>query len=174
MPKSLKGYKAFRMGAVAADGGMGTALTAVGTTVKGSVSAESSDATTKDFNIEEQSGAYESVVTEQPVLSGVLEIYDIDPDVAIKFFGGTSTTTGTGATKRKVFTPPVVFQPLEVSGEIESLNGAILGVVRMQLLPKWTLPFQDEELGKLTIAWKTLGPKKAATAAYTISVADPA
>lgn len=174
MAKSLKGYKAFRMGAIAADGGMGTALTALGTTVKGSVTAKTSDATMKDFNIEEQAGAYESVVTAQPVLSGTLEIYDLDPDTVVKLWGGTSTVVGTGATKKKLFTPPTVFVPLEVSGELESLNGAILSVVRMQLLPVWALSFQDEELGKLTLNWAALGPKKAATTAYTLSIPDPA
>lgn len=174
MAKSLKGYKAFRMGAIGADGGMGTVLTALGTTVKGSVNATTSDAITKDFNIEEQTEAFESVVTAQPQLSGVLEIYDVDPDIAVKLWGGTVTSTGTGATKKKVFTPPVVFVPLEVSSEIESLNGAVLSIVRTQLLPKWNLSFQDEELGKLVVAWKALGAKKAATASYTLSVPDPA
>lgn len=159
---------------MAADGGMGTVLTAIGTTVKGSASATTSDATTKDFNIEEQSDPFESVVTGQPVLSGVLEFYDVDPDTAVKFFGGSSASSGAGANKKKVFTPPVVFVPLEVSAELESLNGAILSVVRIQLLPNWNLSFQDEELGKIVVNWKTLGPKKAATAAYTISVPDPA
>jgi hypothetical protein len=174
MAKSLKGYKAFRMGAIAADGGPGLVLVAIGTTVRGSTSATSSEATTVDFNIEEQAGAFESVVTEQPVLSGVLEFYDVDPDTAIKFWGGTSTVVGAGAAKRKLFTPPIIFEPIEQTAEIESKNGAILNVVRIQLLPVWNLSFQDAELGKLVVNWKTLAPKKAATAAYTISVPDPA
>ncbi|WP_131535458.1 hypothetical protein [Pedobacter nototheniae] len=174
MAKSLKGYKAFRIGAIAADGGMGTALTALGTTVKGSTNATTSEAQTQDFNIEEQSEAFESVVTENPQMSGVLECYDVTPATAVKVFGGTATTTGTGAAKRAVFTPPDVYNPLEVSAEIESKNGAILGVVRMQLLPVWNLSFQDGELGKIVINWKALAPTKAATPAYTLSVPDPA
>jgi len=175
MAKSLKGYKAFRIGAIAPDGGMGTALTALGTTVKGSTNATSSEATTQDFNIEEQKEAFESTVTEESQMSGVLECYDIDPDTAVKVFGGTATSVGTGASKRKVFTPPGGgTSPLEVSGEIESKNGNILAVPRMQLLPVWNLSFQDAELGKIVLNWKALGPSKANTAAYTISVPDPA
>ena len=174
MAKSLKGYKAFRIGPIAVDGGMGQALTALGTTVKGSTNATTSDATTQDFNIEEQSEAFESVVTEAPQLSGTLEIYDVHPDTAVKVFGGTSAPVGSGANKRKVFTPPAVYSPLEVSSEIESKNGGILAVVRMQLLPVWNLSFQDGELGKIVLNWKALAPTKADTASYTLSVADPA
>ncbi len=174
MSKPLKGYKSFKIGAIAGDGGMGTALTALGTTVKGTTNATSSEATTQDFFIEEQSEAFESTVTEEPKMSGTLEIYDVDPDTAVKVFGGTVTTTGAGATTRKVFTPPAVYTPLEVSGEIESKNGAILAVVRMQLLPVWNLSFQDGELGKIVINWKALAPTKADTAPYTFSVATPA
>ncbi|RNL50768.1 hypothetical protein [Pedobacter jejuensis] len=174
MAKSLKGYKAFRIGAIAVDGGMGQALTALGTTVKGSTTATTSEATTQDFNIEEQSQAFESVVTEEPQLSGVLECYDVHPDTAIKVAGGTSTSVGTGSAKKKLYTPPAVYNPIEVSGEIESKNGAILGVVRMQLLPVWQFNFQDSELGKLIINWKALAPSKVDTAAWTLSVPDPA
>ncbi|WP_231464675.1 hypothetical protein [Pedobacter sp. Leaf132] len=174
MAKSLKGYKAFRFGAIAADGGMGQVLTAIGATVKGSVTATTSEATTQDFNIEEQSQAFESVVTEEPQLSGVLEIYDVHPDTAIKIAGGTSASVGSGANKKKVYTPPAVYNPIEVSGELESKNGAILGVVRMQLLPVWQFNFQDSELGKLIINWKALAPTKADTGAWSLSVPDPA
>ncbi|WP_316851159.1 hypothetical protein [Pedobacter agri] len=174
MAKSLKGYKAFRIGAIAGDGGMGTALTPLGTTVKGTTTVTTSEATTQDFNIEEQSAPFESVVTEDPQMSGTLESYDVDPDTAIKVFGGTVTSVGTGANKKKVFTPPAVYSPVEVSGEIESKNGTILAVPRMQLLPVWNLSFQDAELGKIVINWKALAPTKAATASYTISVPDPA
>lgn len=174
MAKALKGYKSFKIGAIAGDGGMGTTLTALGTTVKGSVNATASDATTQDFFIEEQTSAFDSAITEESQLSGTVEIYDLDPDTLVKVFGGTSATTGTGATTRKVFTPPSSYNPLEVSAELESKNGFILAVVRMQLLPVWSLDFQDEALGKVTIKWKTLAPSKADTAAYTLSVATPA
>lgn len=174
MPKSLKGYKAFRIGAIAADGGMGTALAALGTTVKGTVSVTTSEATTQDFFIEELTVAYESTVTEQSVMTGTLEIYDVDPDTAVKVFGGTSTVSGTGATKKKIFTPPTPYVPLEVSAEIESLNGNVLAAPRVQLLPVWNLSFQDAELGKIVINFKVLGPRKAATAPYTLTVPDPA
>ena len=174
MAKSLKGYKEFRFGAIASDGGMGAVLTAIGATVKGSVTATTSEAATQDFNIEEQSEAFESVVTEQPQLSGVLECYDVSPDNAVKIAGGTVTSSGTGTNKKKVYTPPAVYNPIEVSGEIESKNGGVLGVVRMQLLPVWQFNFQDSELGKLIINWKALAPTKAATGAWSLSVPDPA
>jgi hypothetical protein len=174
MAKSLKGYKAFTLGAIAGDGGMGTSLTALGTTVKGSVTATTSEATTQDFNIEEQTLPYESTVTEEPQLTGVLECYDVDPDTAVKVFGGTVTSSGTGANKLKVYSPPVPYVPIEVSGKLESKNSTILNVVRMQLLPVWNLSFKDDELGKIVINWKALAPTKAATAPYTITVPDPA
>jgi len=173
MAKTLKGYKAFRFGPTAADGGMGTALVAIGTTVKGNTTASTSEATTQDFLIEEQSDPLESVVTEDPKLSGVLETYDVDPDTAVKICGGTVTTTGTGANKRKVYTPPAAYSPIEGSGEIESKNGGILSVVRMQLLPVWQFNFQDSELGKIIINWKALAPTKAATGPWTLSTPDP-
>jgi hypothetical protein len=173
MAKPLKGYKAFRIGTIAVDGGMGTALAALGTTVKGTVNATSSEATMQDFFIEEVSGAFDSAVTEDPILSGTLEIYDVHPDTAMKVFGGTSTVTGVGAAQRAVFTPPAVYTPKEVSGEIESKNGAILAVVRMQLAPVWNLSFQDGELGKIVVNWKALAPLKAETMPYTLSVPSP-
>lgn len=174
MAKSLKGYKAFRMGPIAVDGGMGTVLTALGTTVKGTVSVNSTDATMKDFFTEEQTDAFDSTVTGYPAMEGTLEIYDVDPDTAVKVFGGASSSSGAGATKKKIYTPPAVYTPLEVSAEIESKNTTILAMVRVQLLPQWNLFFQDEELGKIVLKFKVLGPTKAATAPYTISVPDPA
>ncbi|GAA4338466.1 hypothetical protein GCM10023149_48450 [Mucilaginibacter gynuensis] len=174
MAKSLKGYKSFKLGAIANDGGMGTVLTALGTTVKGSVNAVTSEGTTQDFFIEEQSQAYESTVTEEPQLSGVVEIYDVDPDTIVKVIPGTVTSVGSGANKKKVFTPTSPFVPLELSGELESKNGTILSVVRMQLVSVLNLQFQDAELGKITINWKALAPNKPATSAYQLSVPDPA
>jgi hypothetical protein len=127
----------------------------------------------QDFFIEEKTGAFDSAVTEDPIMSGVLEVYDVHPDTAVKVFGGTSTVTGVGAAQRAVFTPPAVYTPKEVSGEIESKNGGILAVVRMQLTPVWNLSFQDAELGKIVINWKALAPEKEDTAPYSLSVAAP-
>lgn len=174
MAKSLKGYKAFRQGEIAADGTMGTTLNALGTTVKGSVSATSSEATTQDFNIEEQSGAFESAVTEDPFFSGVLEIYDVHPLTAVKVFGGTTAAIGTGANKKLKFIPPAVYTPLERSIEIESKNGSVLGVTRAQILPNWNLSFQDGELGKIVVNWKQMVPTKEGEPGYTLTVPDPA
>jgi hypothetical protein len=174
MAKKLKGYKSFSIGPIANDGGMGTVLTALGTTVKGNTNANTSEATTQDFFIEEQTQAFDSTVTADPQMSGVLEIYDIDPDTAVKVLPGTVTSTGTGATKRKVFTPATPYVPIEVSGEIESKNGTRLSVARMQLLSVLTFPFSDTELGKIVINWKALAPDKLATPAYSFSVPDPA
>lgn len=153
---------------------MGTSLTALGTTVKGSVSVTTSEAQTKDFPIEESSQPFDSSVTQDPVMEGTLEIYDVSPATAVKLFGGTATTTGTGATQKVVYTPPTTYVPLEVSGELESLAGAILAMVRIQLLPVWNLFFQNEELGKITLKFKVMAPTKAATAPWTLTFPDPA
>lgn len=174
MAKSLKGYKAFRMGAIAVDGSMGTTLAPLGTTVKGSTSASTSEAQTQDFFIEEQSGAFESSVTEDPFFSGVLELYDVHPLTAVKVFGGTTASVGTGASKKLKFIPPTSYTPLEQSIEIESKNGAVLGITRAQILPVWNLSYQDGELGKIVINWKQLVPTKDGEPGYTFTVPDPA
>ncbi len=174
MAKALKGYKAFRIGAIAVDGGMGTVLVALGTTVKGSVSVTSTEAQTKDFLIEESSQPFDSSVTQDPTMEGTLEIYDVSPETAVKLFGGTATSVGSGSTKKSVYTPPLAYSQNEVSAELESLTGSILAMVRVQLLPVWQLFFQNEELGKITVNFKVLAPTKAATAAWTLSHPDPA
>ena len=174
MAKSLKGYQSFEIGAIASDGDMGTVLAALGTTVKGSVSVTSTDAQVKEFNIEESTQPFDTAVTEDPKMEGTLEIYDVTPAIAVKVFGGTATSTGTGAAMVTTYTPPALYTPLEVSARLTSKNNVKLNMPRVQLLPKWELFFKDEELGKIVLKFKVLQPTKTNVAPYTMAVPTPA
>lgn len=170
MATATTGLKAFKIGAIAADGGMGTTLTAVGTTVKGSFKVTSSEAQIKDFFIEESPDApFYSAVTEHPNLEIEGECYDVDPATAVKLMGGTSATA-TGVT---TYTPPTTYNPLELSVEVTSVNGFKIQMVRVLITASFDITASSEELGKIKFKGKVLLPTKAATPAYTYSVGNP-
>ena len=174
MAKSNKGFLSFLIGPIANDGGMGTVLTAIGSTVKGSFKYATTDAVKKDFFIEESTAPFDSSTTTVPNLEGSFEVYDMDPDTIVKLYQGTVASVGTGANKTKTFTPATNYQSIEVSAKVTSLNGNILSMVRLQFDTTFNFDFNDDELSKMTIKAKTLAPNKVNTAPWVFSVPDPA
>jgi len=87
MSKHTFGLQNVLMGNIAADGGVGTSLVAVGETVSGTAEMTTTDPTITDIMIEESDSPIESIVQ-----AGITEMkwstYNIDGGQLLKFFGG--------------------------------------------------------------------------------------
>jgi len=87
MSKHTFGLQNVLMGDIAADGGVGTSLVAVGETVSGTAEMTTTDPTITDIMIEESDSPIESIVA-----AGITQMawstYNIDGGQLLKFFGG--------------------------------------------------------------------------------------
>jgi hypothetical protein len=99
MAKKAIGLEYIRMGAVASDGGMGTALTALGATVSDSAAITTAEGTISNFNIEEADTPFYSLESAPGTKTLAWSTYDVDLATLSRFWGGAvSATTNSIAT----------------------------------------------------------------------------
>lgn len=89
MGKYKLGLVNMLMGAIAVDGGAGTALTAVGDTVVGTAQMDTTEATTTEFKIEESDSPIYSIKTEADKISVSWSSYNNSATALQRLFGGT-------------------------------------------------------------------------------------
>lgn len=155
------GLVSVKVGAIAADGGMGTSLTALGNTVAGSMQMTSEEGTTTDFNIEEQDKPVKSII-QAGATRITWECYDIGGETMQKLFGGTyDSGTDTYSAPDKVVAQ-------ELSLEITSAEGHVLSIVRASVFPTFNWSMSKDALGKIAVSATVLAPTKAATAPFKI------
>lgn len=157
--------KHLKLGAIASDGGMGTSLTQIYATEKGSVSLKETDAQTKKFEINESDYPYDMITTELATIEVEGNTYEITP-ANLQLLKGGTLAGGSGS--------PQTWKPgasveLEVSAEIETVSGFKISIPRMKLIGKMDFTFSNEELLKLSFKLEMLQPKKAGEAPYTIT-----
>lgn len=99
MAKKSIGLESIKMGNVAADGGMGTALTQVGATVSDTASLTTEEGSTTDFKIEESDAPFFSIQSDPGKQVLAWSTYDVDLDTIARFYGGT-----VGATVNSILT----------------------------------------------------------------------
>ncbi len=89
MAKKSIGLESIRMGSIASDGGMGTALTQVGATVSDTAAITTEEGTTTDFPIEESDAPFYSIESApgKQVLSW--STYNVELSTLSRFYGGT-------------------------------------------------------------------------------------
>lgn len=95
MAKKSIGLESIKMGNVAADGGMGTALTQVGATVSDTASLTTEEGSTTDFKIEESDAPFYSIQSDPGKQVLAWSTYDVDLDTIARFYGGTVGATVT-------------------------------------------------------------------------------
>lgn len=88
MAKKLIGLASIRMGALASNGSMGTALTQVGATVSDTAAITTEEGTNTDFGIEESDSPFYSYESTPGKLVFNWSTYDVSLDTAARFFGG--------------------------------------------------------------------------------------
>lgn len=97
MGKYKLGLVDILMGAIAVDGGAGTALTPVGDTVAGTAKMDTSEASLTDFKIEESDSPVQSIKSEADTISVSWSTYNNDAANLQRLFGGTITAGVAGA-----------------------------------------------------------------------------
>lgn len=166
MAKRVLGVASIKLGAIAGDGGMGTALTAIGDTVIGSAILENAEGTTTDFFSEESDTPIESILSEQGSTTFTWSTHNLEADALVSLFGGTKTT-GPPVT----WEPPDVLGTKELSVEVIDKKGNKFELVRVSIKPKFTINFNKTSLGQVDIVGTILTPTKENTKPFKITYA---
>lgn len=168
------GLVTIKMGAIAGDGGMGTALTALGDTVQDSAQLTSGDDTVQDFNIEEEDDPVQSIVSQKGKKTLAWSCYNVDGAQLEKFFGGTYTAYNATGPVHETWEAPAVAPTLEVSIEITDKKSNVVSIVRAQVSAKFNWSFSKSKLAQIDLSADILTPTKADTAPMTVTYPDPA
>jgi hypothetical protein len=147
------GLTSVKIGAIAGDGGMGTALVALGNTVAGSMQLTSEEGTTTDFNIEEQDKPVKSII-QAGATRLTWECYDVGGETMAKLFGGTYDS-GTDT-----YTSPDKVVAQELSLELTSAEGHVMSIVRASVFPTFNWSFSKDALAKISVSATILQPTK--------------
>lgn len=158
MSKYVYGLVTIKLGDVANDGTMGTALTAIGDTVKDSCIFNETEATKTEFFIEESDDPVDSFTSQKGIETISWSTYNCSAQNLQRLFGGTVTGAGTVGDPYKW--QPSDNQPeIEQSIEITDRKGNKLQVVRAKLTPKKAISFQATRLGQIDIVATILAPE---------------
>ena len=168
--KRILGLVSIKIGAIAGDGGMSIALTAIGDTVKDSCVFGEGDPTKQEFFVEESDDPIESFVTQKGTETISWSTNNLHPDIMVLLFGGTKAGLGTQASPF-TWEPPDTQDELERSVEITDRKGNKMEIVRVKFSPKKSFSFQGTKLGQLDITGTILLPTKANTRKYKITYA---
>ncbi|TDQ79586.1 hypothetical protein [Sphingobacterium yanglingense] len=158
-PKNVLGLKAVKMGAVGADGGMGTVLTEIlGATVKGTASLVLNEGSYTEIEIEEEDVAYDELTTQAPKWAFTLESYNMSGK-ALSEMGAGDLEPGTAGAPDSIGMDVPIDQ--EMSIECETKNGAKLQIARMLVRIRPQFDLMKEQFGKVIVTGTPLKPTKA-------------
>jgi hypothetical protein len=164
MPKYSIGLTSIKIGAIAGDGGMGTSLTTVGSTVADTCILASEEGQTTDFLIEEQDDPVYSITSQKGKITLAWSCYDVDPDTLVLFFGGTKVTG-----PPEGWEAPDTIAEVEKSIEVVPKNGGKIEIVRAKIAAKFNWSLQKSKLAQIDLVATVLAPTKAATPPMTIT-----
>ena len=160
------GLASIKWGTPAVDGGMSTALTALGLTYQDTSKFFTEDGQSAELYAEEEDEPIEAFDT--PGLTKVeLSIMNYSPDNLQRIFGG--TVTGTGATAK--WSSPDVAPNVELSCEIITKTGLKIEIPRCRVTAKFNGEFRKRGLLLINISAKILKPTKAGQSRVMISKA---
>lgn len=156
--KRAIGLKSILMGAIGADGGMGTSLTElVGNTVRGTAVLNSTPVETNDIMEEETDDPIESINIGGGIFTFVWSSYNIAPEVLKAAFGGSINAT------TEMWEAPDVLPTIEQSIKAETRNGIVMQAPRVKITAELALNMQLENPGQINFTGTILKPTKAAT-----------
>lgn len=157
--KNMLGLAVVKMGAVGADGGMGTTLAEVlGATVKGSASLVLNEGSYEDVEIEEDDVAYDEIETSAPKWVFNQESYNVSAKALSDLGAGTLTAGAAGAPDSIGMDTPFT---IERSVEATTRNGAKLEIARMKIRVRPQFDAQKGVYAKVIITGTPLKPTKA-------------
>jgi len=168
MAKRLLSIESIKIGDIEADGGMSTSLAALGTTYEGTCQMTKPEAEeTPEFC--EENDDPEEIITKKGVTTFVWGISDWTPDVIVKVFGGTVTTTGVAPDEVDTWNEPDSAPKIEQSLEIKSKSGVTIAAPRVRITAS-----VDDNIGKgkssvITVKATVMKPTKADTPSMSIT-----
>jgi hypothetical protein len=156
------GLSSIEVGAMAADGGMGTSLAALGYTNQDSCNMTQEDPTTSDFYAEEVD---DPVVSISRAGKTTFNFSLMNPSVVVlaEILGGTSDTTE-GSEK---WNAPDVLPTVEKSVRITPQQGLMFEVPRMKLTAKINGAFSKSGIFLIDIVGTVMQPTKTGLAKMT-------
>lgn len=154
------GLKHIKIGDIAEDGGMGSALTILGVTYVDTADLVQGDPELTEIFSEENDDP-EEVIETKASKSVKWSIINFDPDEMVRVLGGTSVNG--------VWNAPTVMEPIEQSVEILSKNNLLIQIPRAKIVAKLNMQFRKKGVALIDIEAKILTPTKAATAPIMIS-----
>ncbi|RPE05555.1 hypothetical protein EGT74_24540 [Chitinophaga lutea] len=165
MAKKSIGLASLKMGDIAADGGMGAALSALGATVSDTAVLANEAASVTDFLVEEQDDPFFSQSTPGK-RTLTWSTYDVDPATLERVFGGTYTpaTALVGASWEAPASTPTIEQSIELTTK----DGWVISIVRAKIDAVLQWNFQKTKLAQVDLTATILIPTKAATSPLKI------
>ena len=154
------GCKNIKIGPVAVDGDMGTALVDAGKPFKGTVNISDEDGTIAKFFGENSRYPF-LAVNDAGGTQVKFTLTDLDPANVVKWLGGTAVTTTWNA--------PVVSFSSEQSFSADTIFGTTIKIVRLFLYCKLTWNMTRTEIAKLEITGEVMEPVKAGVAPMTLA-----
>lgn len=151
------GLTSLKIGAIAADGGMGTTLAAVGKTFKDSCQITEEDGELTEWYSEEDDDPLYSKQAKGK-FSIAFQIMDADADALLALKGG--TVSGTAP---KVWSAPTTAPNIEKSIEITLTTGQKVQIVRGRIVAKLSGTVGKSGIVLVDVTITALTPTKAAT-----------
>lgn len=162
MGQANNGIEKIELGAIAADGGMGTVLASLGFTEEDSVKLVFEDAEKKEYFAEETDSAW-FVSTKAGKKRVEFTVANPDTATLVAVFGG--TVTGTGATA--VYKAPAVMPVIEQSLKITPKIGLGFNFPRVLVTAKFTDSLGRNSLLGISVTCEILQPTKAGESTFS-------
>jgi hypothetical protein len=156
------GLAKIEIGAIAADGGMGTTLTVWGQTLQGTCNVTQDDPETTDFYAEEVDDPVVSI-SKRGKTTVVFSV--MNPDVAAleKFFGGSVDSQVTPPTWKAPANLPAIEKSLKITPQI----GLIWEFPRVKITAKLNGQFSRENIFVIEVSGAVLQPEKSGEPPYS-------
>lgn len=161
------GLEYIKVGAIEEDGGLSTALAALGVTYENTAELVQDDPDITEIKSEENIEPEEIFEVEGTKRIN-WSIMNYDPDELVKILGGTAT----GVAPNKTWESPVSKSPIELSVEFKTKTGHIVQVPRAKITAKLNWQMRKNGMALVEVSARIMTPTKADTA--PISVTKPA
>lgn len=157
------GLASIKLGAIAADGGMGESLTPLGDTTIGTCKVNFEDPEKTEFFVEEYDDPIH-VEYKQGKIDIQFQVANPDLEAIKRVFGGEITGSGSN----KVYKAPNQYVTVEQSLEVKAKKGLSFKFPRVSLSAKFTSDLSKENLFGVEVTATVLRPTKEGEPRFTM------
>lgn len=157
------GLKSIKMGDIAPDGGMGTELTPLGVTYRGTAQFTTEENTTHEFWSEETAFVpEESITSEKGITQLRWNIINLEADALRRILGGTKSAVD------QFWEAPRDIVETEQSIEVITASDVKLEIVRAKIIARFVWNLTRTDIAQVEITARVLTPLKADTPPYRL------